>query len=99
MRILLTTTSFQDTPGKHHDVLAKTGWEIVRARGPLTEAQMLDLVKSGGGFDGLLNGDDAITVKVIDACLPRLRVIAKYGIGLDSIDVKYATSKKLPVLN
>jgi D-3-phosphoglycerate dehydrogenase / 2-oxoglutarate reductase len=27
-----------------------------------------------------------------------LRVIAKYGIGLDSIDVKYATSKKIPVL-
>jgi D-3-phosphoglycerate dehydrogenase len=35
---------------------------------------------------------------VIDAALPRLKVIGKYGIGLDSIDVKYATSKKLPVL-
>ena len=98
MRILLTTTSFQDTPGKHHDLLAASGFEVVRARGPLSEAQVLDLVKSGGGFDGLLNGDDLITAKVIDAALPRLKVIAKYGIGLDSIDVKYATSKKLPVL-
>ena len=80
-----------------HDLLAKSGFEVVRARGPLNEAQMLELVTSGGGFDGLLNGDDAITAKVIDACLPRLRVIAKYGIGLDSIDVKHATSKKLPV--
>ncbi len=35
---------------------------------------------------------------MIDAALPRLKVIAKYGIGLDSIDVKYATSKKIPVL-
>ena len=99
MRILLTTTSFQDTPGAHHDVLNNAGFEIVRQRGPLTEAQMLDLVKSGGGFDAFLNGDDQITAKVIDASLPRLKVIAKYGIGLDSIDVKYATSKKLPVLN
>jgi D-3-phosphoglycerate dehydrogenase len=98
MRILLTTTSFQDTPGRHHEVLAKSGFEVVRARGPLSEAQVLELVKSGGGFDGLLNGDDLITAKVIDAALPRLKVIAKYGIGLDSIDVKYATSKKLPVL-
>src|SRR5206468_5309986 len=98
MRILLTTTSFQDTPGKHHDVLAKSGFEVVRARGPLNEAQVLELVTSGGGFDGLLNGDDIITAKVIDAALPRLKVIAKYGIGLDSIDVKYATSKKIPVL-
>jgi len=101
MKILLTTTSYQDTPGPHHDLLAKSGFEVVRARGPLTEAQLLDLIQAHGGFDGLLNGDDHITAKVIDACLagtPRLRVIAKYGIGLDSIDVKYATSKRIPVL-
>jgi D-3-phosphoglycerate dehydrogenase len=98
MRILLTTTSFQDTPGKHHEVLAASGFDVVRARGPLSEAQVLDLVTKDGGFDGLLNGDDAITAKVIDASLPRLRVIAKYGIGLDSIDVKHATAKKIPVL-
>src|ERR1700681_433970 len=98
MRILLTTTSFQDTPGKHHDVLNNSGLEVVRARGPLSEAQVLDLFKQHGGFDGLLNGDDQITARVIDAALPRLKVIAKYGIGLDSIDVKHATSKRLPVL-
>jgi D-3-phosphoglycerate dehydrogenase len=101
MKILLTTTSYQDTPGQHHDILAKSGFEVVRARGPLTDAQMLDLVTSNNGFDGFLNGDDHITAKVIDAALHAktpLRVIAKYGIGLDSIDVKYATSKKIPVL-
>lgn len=98
MRILLTTTSFQDTPGRHHDVLDQSGFEIVRQRGPLSEQQMLDLVTSGGGFDGLLNGDDRITARVIDAALPRLRVIAKYGIGLDSIDVKHATARRIPVL-
>jgi D-3-phosphoglycerate dehydrogenase len=98
MRILLTTTSFQDTPGKHHDVLTQSGFETVRARGPLSEQQMLDLIGQGGGFDGFLNGDDKITPRVIDVALPRLKVIAKYGIGLDSIDVKYATSKRIPVL-
>jgi D-3-phosphoglycerate dehydrogenase len=98
MRIILTTTSFQDTPGKHHDVLNQSGFEIIRQRGPLSEREMLDLVATGGGFDGLLNGDDRITARVIDAALPRLRVIAKYGIGLDSIDVKHATAKRIPVL-
>jgi D-3-phosphoglycerate dehydrogenase len=98
MKILLTTTSFQDTPGRHHDVLKQSGFEVVTARGPLSEAQVLDLIRSNGGFDGLLNGDDQITAKVIDAGLPRLRVIAKYGIGLDSIDVKHATAKRVPVL-
>src|SRR5687768_11554629 len=98
MRILLSTTSFQDTPGRHHDVLNHSGVEVVRARGPLSEQQMLELVTTGGGFDGLLNGDDRITARVIDAALPRLRVIAKYGIGLDSIDVKHATARRIPVL-
>ncbi|HWE04586.1 MAG TPA: phosphoglycerate dehydrogenase [Tepidisphaeraceae bacterium] len=98
MKILLTTTSFQDTPGAHHDVLKRAGFEVVTARGPLSEQQVLDLIKTHNGFDGLLNGDDQITATVIDAALPKLRVIAKYGIGLDSIDVPYATSKKIPVL-
>src|SRR3954452_1471227 len=98
MRVLLSTTSFQDTPGRHHDVLNGSGFDIVRERGPLSEQQMLNLVTTAGGFDGLLNGDDKITARVIDAALPRLKVIAKYGIGLDSIDVKHATSKHLPVL-
>lgn len=98
MRVLLSTTSFQDTPGKHHDVLAGSSFEVVKARGPLSERQMLELIGSGGGFDGLLNGDDAITARVIDAALPRLKVIAKYGIGLDSIDVAHATRRRIPVL-
>src|SRR5207249_11622556 len=101
MKILLTTTSYQDTPGQHHDILAASDLEVVRARGPLPEQAMLDLIKSNRGFEGLLNGDDLITAKVIDAALAArtpLRVIAKYGIGLDSIDVKHATAKKIPVL-
>ncbi len=98
MRVLLSTTSFQDTPGTHHDILAASGFEVVNARGPLSEQQMLDLIGSGGGFDGFLNGDDAITARVIDSALPRLKVIAKYGIGLDSIDVAYATRKRIAVL-
>lgn len=97
MRILVTTTSFQDTPGLHHEVLSQSGFEVVRARGPLNESQMLELL-SGQRFDGVLNGDDAITARVIEAALPELRVIAKYGIGLDSIDVPFATAHNVAVL-
>lgn len=94
-RVLLTTTSFQDTPGSHQDLLDSQDWEVVRARGPLSEAEMLDLV---GDIDVFLCGDDAITPAVIDKALPRLQAISKYGIGLDKIDVDYATEKKIPVL-
>jgi D-3-phosphoglycerate dehydrogenase len=94
-RVLLTTTSFQDTPGDHHRLLADTGWEIVTARGPLTEAQTLDMV---GDIDAYICGDDAITRKVLQKALPRLKVISKYGIGLDKVDIKSATEFGIPVL-
>jgi D-3-phosphoglycerate dehydrogenase len=95
-RILLTTTSFQDTPGEHHAMLENQGCEIVRERGPLPESRMLELVAKGD-FDGWLIGDDAITRAVIQKSLPRLKVISKYGIGLDKVDVKSATELKVPV--
>lgn len=94
-RVLLTTTSFQDTPGIHHEMLAKAGFEIVRERGPLSEARMLELA---GQFDAYLCGDDAMTRAVIQKSLPRLKVISKYGIGLDKIDLKAAADLKMPVL-
>ena len=77
-------------------MLEKEGFEIVRERGPLPESRMLELVAKGD-FDGWLIGDDAITRAVIQKSLPRLKVISKYGIGLDKVDVKSATEFKLPV--
>ena len=97
MRILVTTTSFEDTPGAHHAVLRDSGFEIVRARGPLGESQLVELF-AGAGFDGILNGDDALTSTAIDAAIPRLRAISKYGIGLDSIDVRHAAARGVAVL-
>ena len=96
MRVLLTTTSYQDTPGQHHQMLKDSGYEVVTDRGPLTEQRMVDHASSG--FDGILHGDDAITRKVIEAGLPQLKVLAKYGIGLDSVDVDAATDLKVPVM-
>ena len=93
-RLLITTTSFQDTPGQHHELIAKAGFEVERARGPLPEAEMLKLV---GSFDAILCGDDAFTRPVLQKCLPRLKVLSKYGIGVDKIDVAAATDLKIPV--
>jgi len=95
MRVLLTTTSYQDTPGDHHALLEGQGFEIHRERGPLPESRMLELA---GDFDAFLCGDDEITKAVLDKALPRLKVISKYGIGLDKIDVAECTARKLPAL-
>jgi D-3-phosphoglycerate dehydrogenase / 2-oxoglutarate reductase len=94
-RILLTTTSFQDTPGDHHDRLSATGWDVVTARGPLSEADTLAAV---GDVDGYICGDDAISRQVLEKARPRLRVLSKYGIGVDKIDVASCTEFGIPLL-
>ena len=94
-RVLLTSTSFQDTPGSHHDLLRSAGWEVATARGPLSEPDTLALM---GEFDGYICGDDAVTAAVLDRALPRLKVISKYGIGTDKIDLAAATAAGIPVL-
>ncbi|MCL4528953.1 MAG: phosphoglycerate dehydrogenase [Chloroflexi bacterium] len=47
-----------------------------------------DLLKYAGQFDGAICGDDRYTACVLDACAPRLKVISKWGTGVDSIDAE-----------
>jgi D-3-phosphoglycerate dehydrogenase len=44
------------------------------------------LLKYAGQFDGAICGDDHYTRRVLEACAPRLKVISKWGTGIDSID-------------
>jgi D-3-phosphoglycerate dehydrogenase len=83
-----------DTPGAHHDLLQAQGFDIVTARGPLDETQMISLL---GEVDGIICGDDAITRRVIEKGVPKLKVISKYGIGVDRIDLEAARQVGVPV--
>jgi D-3-phosphoglycerate dehydrogenase len=47
-----------------------------------------DLLNYAGQFDGAICGDDRYSARVIKACLPRLKVISKWGTGIDSIDAE-----------
>jgi len=47
-----------------------------------------DLLRYAGQFDGAICGDDRYTLRVIEACSPRLKVISKWGTGIDSIDAE-----------
>ena len=49
-------------------------------------------------FDGLICGDDEVTKKVLDKA-KNLKVISKWGTGLDSIDLEYARKKNIKVFN
>ncbi|SFJ94475.1 D-3-phosphoglycerate dehydrogenase [Pseudovibrio ascidiaceicola] len=62
----------------------------------LTENDCLKLV---GDVDGWLAGDDQITRTVLEAASPRLKVISKWGTGVDSIDRNAAEDLEIPVFN
>ena len=56
---------------------------VAEVRERLDEEHILEYA---GQFDGAICGDDQFTARVISACAPRLKVISKWGTGIDSID-------------
>jgi phosphoglycerate dehydrogenase-like enzyme len=66
-------------------VLERHGLELItpQVQERLEES---DLLQYAGQFDGAICGDDRYTRRVLEACAPRLKVISKWGTGVDSID-------------
>jgi D-3-phosphoglycerate dehydrogenase len=62
----------------------------------LAEAELLSYA---GTFDGTICGDDQYTAQVLEACMPRLKVISKWGTGIDSIDRQTAEKLRIQVCN
>jgi D-3-phosphoglycerate dehydrogenase / 2-oxoglutarate reductase len=58
----------------------------------LEEADLLPIIAR---YHGIVCGDDRITKTVIDAAT-NLKVISKWGTGIDSIDSAYAATKGIP---
>ena len=59
----------------------------------LSEAELLETIAD---IDGIICGDDRITRRVLDAA-NRLKVISKWGTGIDSIDSEEARRRGIPV--
>lgn len=96
--ILLTNLMMLAEEERFVAILEEKGYTVIVKRPPqfFDEDACLDMV---GEIDGWLAGDDAITAHVMDKALPRLKVISKWGTGLDSIDLNAARDRNLPVLN
>jgi D-3-phosphoglycerate dehydrogenase / 2-oxoglutarate reductase len=58
-----------------------------------------ELLRYAGQVDGVICGDDQFTGMVLDAFSPRLKVISKWGTGIDSIDQEAAARLGITVAN
>jgi D-3-phosphoglycerate dehydrogenase len=94
-RVLVSAPYFIPVIEEYQQKLADKGVELIPARVKerLSEAELLEVI---GDMDGIICGDDRITKKVLDAA-PRLKVISKWGTGIDSIDSEEARRRGIPV--
>ena len=84
--ILITAPYMLPFMGRFRPLLESYGLELLlvpEVRERLEEEQILAYA---GKFDGTLCGDDRYTSRALEACAPRLKVISKWGTGIDSID-------------
>jgi D-3-phosphoglycerate dehydrogenase len=96
-RVLVTPTTFGKEDPSLRSTLEKTVGEVVYnpvAR-PLRSPELLLLAKDA---DGYIAGLDQIDSSVIEAA-GRLQVIARYGVGIDQVDVRAATQRGIVVTN
>jgi len=97
MKILITSRSFASISDKPIKMLTKKGYEIQRNNTgrPYEKEEMLKLIRD---VDGIIIGIDELSAEIIEEA-NKLKVISKYGIGVDNIDINMATNKKIIVTN
>ncbi|MEM7480883.1 MAG: phosphoglycerate dehydrogenase [Acidobacteriota bacterium] len=73
----------------------------IAVEAPEVEQQMLaaELLPIIGRFDGVIAGDDEFTAAVLESGRPRLRVVSKWGVGVDGIDREAARRLGIAVFN
>lgn len=92
-RVVVTDYSFGDL-NLEKEVLAGIGAEVIPHQ-CRTEEEVIEACRTA---DGILNQAAPMPRRVIES-LERCKVIARYGIGFDTVDVEAATQKGICVAN
>jgi D-3-phosphoglycerate dehydrogenase len=84
-RVLLSAPYLLPVIDGFRPLLAAGGIELLPA--PVQERLSEDeLMAYAGQVDGVVCGDDQFSSRVLEAFAPRLKVISKWGTGIDSVD-------------
>jgi D-3-phosphoglycerate dehydrogenase / 2-oxoglutarate reductase len=93
MRVLVTDVAWPTTDVER-DVLAAAGADLVLA----STGDPAELARLAAHADAILTCFAKVTAEVLDAA-PRCRTVARYGVGVDNIDVSRATELGMVVTN
>lgn len=97
-RVLISCPKAWDSLSDYADLFEENGITVdvpEEVHQQLTEPELLEVIDS---YDGILAGDDHLTRRVIEAA-PRLKVISKWGVGVDAIDMEAAAERGVVVKN
>ena len=93
MKVVITDSVFPSLDIERQ-ALGAIGAQVV----PLRSSAEADLLDGVADADGLLVCYAPITRRVIDA-MDRCRIVARYGIGVDNVDLEAAAAKGIIVTN
>lgn len=95
MKVLVTSNSFGKYAKEPVEKLKDAGFEVVfnPYRRMMNEQELIEQLQ---GVDAVILSTEKITKKVIDAA-PSLKMISRYGVGLDNIDLAYCEEKNITV--
>ncbi len=97
MRVLVTPRSFASTSSKPKEMLEEKGYQLIyndKGR-PIKKEEMMDLIPD---IDGIIIGIDCFDNDIINQA-NNLKVISKYGVGVDNIDMLTAKISNVVVCN
>jgi D-3-phosphoglycerate dehydrogenase len=98
LAVLVTCPPMQRTEADWKGRFAALGIEV-RLPPVVQQLSPEELVALLPEVDGMIAGDDQLTAEVLDRAGQRLRVISKWGIGLDGIDLAAAERLGIRVTN
>jgi D-3-phosphoglycerate dehydrogenase / 2-oxoglutarate reductase len=93
MKVLVTDAEYSSLDIEA-EVLTAAGHELVRASCRTPE----EVIEAGAGFDAFLVQYAPITAEVFEA-LPQLRLVSRYGVGVDVVDTDAAARHGVWVCN
>jgi D-3-phosphoglycerate dehydrogenase len=96
-RVLITCRQMQNCIDEFRPRLDERQLELVLPDivQQLSEQDLIDII---GDFDGMIAGDDPLSARVLEHA-KRMRIISKWGVGVDGIDLDAARTLGIPVMN
>jgi D-3-phosphoglycerate dehydrogenase len=94
-RVLVVPPIIRDIPNRNREILEAAGLEVVYPSVHETYLDRPTLLENLRGIDAVIAGGERYDDEVFAGS--KLRVVARFGVGYDAIDVAAATRAKIPV--